>query len=133
IHVKLLNGFPQPLTYKVPPEHQKNLIGSVVKVPLKDTFVSAYVIAQFEQLSETPKFKLKEMAGIEPFPQDAYYQKFINQLSEYYQVDSLHFVKRIRQFVNQAEPEPIIIPNTQECFGKNVSLTNEQQNIVNSL
>ena len=105
IHVKLLNGFSQPLTYTVPPEHQKNLIGSIVKVPLKDKLVSALVFAQSDQLSPIPKFTLKAMAGIEPFPQDSNYKPFINQLSDYYQVDSLHFIKRIRQFVNQAEPE----------------------------
>ena len=101
IHVKLLNGFSQPLTYTVPPEHQKNLIGSIVKVPLKDRFVSAYVFAQSDQLSPIPRFTLKAMAGVEPFPQDLTYTQFVSQLSEYYQVDSLHFIKRIRQFVNQ--------------------------------
>lgn len=133
IHVKLLNGFPQPLTYTVPSEYQKNLIGSVVKVPLKDKFVSAYVIAQANELAQTPKFTLKAMHSIEPFPQDNTYKQFISQLSDYYQVDSLHFIKRIRQFVNQAEPEAILHSSTSETFGKGITLTQEQQHIVNTL
>lgn len=133
IHVKLLNGFAQPLTYTVPAEYQKNLIGLVVKVPLKDKFVSAYVFAQTDRLRETPKFTLKAMACIEPFPQDEHYKQFINHLSDYYQVNSLHFIKRIRQFVNQAEPEAIIQPNSGETFARCVSLTEEQQYIVDTL
>lgn len=133
IHVKLLNGFAQPLTYTVPPEHQKNLIGSIVKVPLKDRFVSAYVFAQSDQLSPIPRFTLKAMAGVEPFPQDLTYTQFISQLSEYYQVDSLHFIKRIRQFVNQAVPEAIIQHTSAEIFARQVSLTEEQKHIVDAL
>ena len=133
IHVKLLNGFPQPLTYTVPPEYQKNLVGTIVKVPLKDRFVSAYVFAHVEKLTPTPKFTLKAMHSIEPFPQDAQYRQYIAQLSEYYQIEPLHFIKRIRQFVNQDEPEDIIQPSSAEIFGRAVTLTTEQQNIVDTL
>ena len=130
IHVKLLNGFPQPLTYAVPPEQQENLVGVVVKVPLKDRLVSAYVFAQTEKLESIPKFTIKPMHSREPFPADGHYQQFLAQLSEYYQVDPLHFVKRIRQFVNQEEPEAVLAPTNSESFGKPVILTEEQENIV---
>lgn len=133
IHVKLLNGFAQPLTYLVPLEYQKNLIGLVVKVPLKDTFVSAYVVGQSAHLKENPKFKLKEMVGIEPFPEDHHFKQFIVQLSNYYQVDSLHFIKRIRQFVNQSEQESLSLSDTQEVLGKSIQLTQEQQTVVDEI
>ncbi len=133
IHVKLLNGFTQPLTYVVPLKYQKNLIGSIVKVPLKNKFVSAYVFAQSDVLNEVPTFTLKEMASIEAFPEDVNYKQFIRQLSDYYQVDSLHFIKRVRQFVNQSEPEPVINILQKEVFGPSVILTDEQQLIVNTL
>ena len=112
IHVKLLNGFPQPLTYKVPQHLQENLIGTVVKVPLKDRFVAAYVFAQTEKLATIPAFTIKEMHSRESFPADAHYQQFLDQLGSYYQVDPLHFVKRIRNFVSQ-EAEPEIVATHQ--------------------
>lgn len=133
IHVKLLNGFPQPLTYTVPPEHQKNLVGTIVKVPLKDRFVSAYVVAQVAQLTHTPKFTLKPMHSVEQFPQDPHYRQYIGSLSDYYQVEPLHFIKRIRQFVDQKEIEEAVQPIAPETFACSVKLTLEQQHIVDAL
>jgi primosomal protein N' (replication factor Y) len=133
IHVKLLNGFPQPLTYKVPQHLQENLIGTVVKVPLKDRFVAAYVFAQTEKLATIPAFTIKEMHSRESFPADAHYQQFLDQLGSYYQVDPLHFVKRIRNFVSQ-EAEPEIVATHQIAPSpKVVHLTPEQQHIVDTL
>ena len=133
IHVKLLNGFPQPLTYTVPADRQENLIGAVVKVPLKDRFVSAYVFAQTNSLATPPTFTIKEMHSREPFPDDAHHQKFINQLSQYYQVDPLHFIKRIRHFVSQDAEHESIVSTQIESTKESVILTAQQQHIVNTL
>lgn len=133
IHVKLLNGFPQPLTYKVPAGWPVDLVGTIVKVPLKDRFCSAYVVAQEQELATPVSFAIKEAHSCEPMPVDPHYKKFIAQLSYYYQVEPLHFVKRIRNFVSQ-EPEETDILFTARTSAKNkVLLTLEQQHIVETL
>lgn len=133
IHVKLLNGFPQPLTYKVPAGWPNDLIGTIVKVPLKDRFCSAYVFAQEQELAKAPTFTIKEAHSCEPMPNDLHYKKYIAQLSYYYQIEPLHFVKRIRNFVSQDAQETEILFTPQVGIKKNVTLTAEQQHIVDAL
>lgn len=133
IHVKLLNGFPQPLTYKVPSGWPADLIGTIVKVPLKDRFCSAYVFAQEQELAQAPTFAIKEAHSCEPMPHDPHYKKYIAQLSYYYQVEPLHFVKRIRNFVSQEPEETEILFTSQVGIKNSVTLTPEQQHIVDTL
>lgn len=132
IHVRLLNGFPQPLTYSVPATINGNLQGTVVKVPLKHMLVSAYVIAQVNELKIKPNFEIKPMHSIEIFPNDQLHKTFLKQLSAYYQVDSLHFIKRIKQFVNQ-EAEPALDAHAAHLSPQEIILTPEQQHIVDAL
>ena len=133
IHVKLLNGFPQPLTYKVPAGWPNDLIGTIVKVPLKDRFCSAYVFAQEQELAQKPSFAIKEAHSCEPMPNDPNYKKFIEQLSYYYQVDRLHFIKRIRNFVSQEAEESISFSSQENVRPQAVQLTDEQNQIVQTL
>ena len=133
IQVKLLNGFTQPLTYKIPDSWQENLLGCIVKVPLKNRFESAYVIEQINSESFACPYIIKEVHSREPFPHDIHYQKFIAQLSHYYQVESLHFIKRIRNFVSQdAQDEPIKSQDISPSHTP-ILLTQEQQTIVNTI
>lgn len=134
IHVRLLNGFPQPLTYSVPSSISDNLQGVIVKVPLKHMLVSAYVVAHVEELKIKPAFEIKPMHSIELFPEDQHYKKFIKQLAAYYQVDPIHLVKRMRHFVNQeADDQPHNFAEYNATPLENVMLTPEQQIIVDSL
>lgn len=132
IHVKLLNGFPQLLTYAVPPSITQDLTGTVVKVPLKDRLTSAYVYAQVAELKTVPQFVIKPLNSIEAFPQDNHYKLFLKQLAAYYQVEPIHFIKRIKQFVNQEADthEPAHIEATAE---QRIILTTEQRDVVNAL
>ena len=133
IHVKLLNGFSQPLTYKAPGHWPKELIGSIVKVPLKDRTVTAYVYAQSQTLASTTTFTIKEAYCQEKFPADIYYQKFINQLSYYYQVEAFHFIKRIKHFISQdAEQNPLATP-TPQTPAQQIILTLEQTEIIDAI
>lgn len=132
IHVRLLNGFPQLLTYAVPPSITEDLTGTVVRVPLKDKITSAYVCAHVCQLSKTPSFTIKPLHSREAFPQDEHYILFLKQLSAYYQVESLHFIKRIKQFVNQ-EAEAQELVSSPLGMAHEVLLTQEQQQVVDAL
>lgn len=132
INVKLLNGFSGLFTYKVPENCQANLVGSVVKVPLKDRLASAYVISQTDQ-KPSVSFAIKEMHSLEPFPADAFYRQFLAQLAYYYQVEPLHFVKRIRQFVSQEADQEIISTKEAMQDAHTITLTPEQTQIVQTL
>lgn len=132
IHVRLLNGFPQLLTYAVPASITDDLVGTVVKVPLKDKITSAYVCAQVAQLNPVPSFTIKPFHSIEAFPQDIHYKSFLKQLSAYYQVEPIHFIKRIKQFVNQ-EADEQEQPSASTESAQHVTLTAEQQKIVDEL
>lgn len=132
IHVKLLNGFSQLLTYSVPSSIIDNLEGTIVRVPLRNAFTSAYVYAHVSNLKQQPLFEIKPMHSIEAFPKDPHYKTFLKQLSAYYQVDALHFIKRIKHFVNQeaeTQSESVIEGAAKE----QITLTPEQQIIVDSL
>lgn len=134
IHVKLLNGFTQSLTYAVPPSLQTNLIGSIVKVPLKERLVWAYVIAQTDTLPVSVSFTIKTMHSLEPFPNDDIYKQFLAQLAYYYAVTPMHFIKRIAAFIMQKEQDELLLTmptQTKTCNA--VSLTQEQQNIVDAV
>src|ERR1700733_6756388 len=131
IHVKLLNGFTQSLTYAVPPDLQKNLVGSIVKVPLKERLVWAYVVAQTDTLPAV-SFTIKTMHSLEPFPGDDIYKQFLAQLAYYYTVTPLHFIKRLAAFITQKEQEELFAPTTTAAPHP-VMLTHEQQAIVDAL
>lgn len=131
VHVKLLNGFSQLLTYKVPFDWQENLIGSIVKVPLKNKFVSAYVVAQTKK-TPTASYIIKEIHSRELLPTDLFYQKFIQQLSYYYQVEPIHFLKRIKHFIDQEANSELPLIKTENPNSE-VFLTDEQQYVVNQI
>lgn len=101
IQVRLLNGFNAPLWYAIPENwDKKSYLGALVQVPLRTTLCSALVI---EEQAEKPavSFALKYARACEAFPADAHYHTFIDQLSRYYQIESLHFIKRIRHFLQE--------------------------------
>ena len=94
IQVRLLKGFQKTLTYKVPDEWEdNNLVGKIVKVPIRNREASALVVQQFAKLSKKENFEIRAAIAIEPIPEDTHYHSFIQKLYHYYQVDRLHFVK----------------------------------------
>jgi len=102
IQVRLLKGFQKPLTYKVPDQWEAtNLVGKIVRVPIRNRETSAIVLHQFKNLKRKEDFEIKPAKAIEPFPEDKHYQNFLQKLSHYHQVDKLHFLKRITGFLNQ--------------------------------
>lgn len=128
IQVKLLNGFPEPLLYKVPEEWpQANLKGSLVVVPLKQQRQTAWVMEQYAQKPSHITFAIKQAIGLEPFPVDEHYLTFIKQLAAYYCVEPIHFIKRIRHFLAQKEVDLDTIVQRQPTDHQVTMLTSEQQ------
>lgn len=132
IQVRLLKGYSQPLLYAIPPEWaNQKLVGSLVRVPFRATTKPAIVIEQLAERPASANYTIKTALGFEQFPADKQYHSFIEQLATYYQIEPLHCIKRIQQFLTEKEaPETEIaaenIPATQE-----VLLTDEQQEAVN--
>src|SRR5579885_895333 len=101
IQVKLLHGFKESLLYEVPAALQSYVKkGSLVSVPLRTKKYSAFVEAIFEQKPET-SFTLKPIYDLIAFPIDQHYYPFIWQLAQYYQLEPLHFIKRLRHILVQ--------------------------------
>ena len=131
IQVKLLNGFPEPLLYSIPSSWNTNqLIGTLVRVPLKDRTVSAMVIDQFAHIPSHVTYSIKDAIAPEPLPDDQYYQAYIKQLAHYYQLDKVYLLKRLAHFLVQKEVEEEITQTTQPQPHQSVILTNEQQQVV---
>jgi len=144
VQVRLLKGFSKTLTYKVPDDiSDENLVGKIVRVPIRNHESVAIVVDQHEILSEKSSFKIREIKAVEKFPQDYNYKNFIEKLSDYYQIDSIHFLKRIRSFLLKSSTRNTL---SSELFGKNgkethetainianITLTKEQQQVVNFL
>lgn len=134
IQVKLLNGFKNSLTYKVPDDWNcEDLQGAIVQVPLQNRIELAFVESLTQNLDLSWKFKIKEAISLENIPIDAHYSKFIEHLSYYYQIDPIHFFKRVRHFLQEKEQSEEIPVRSIESEIKDVKLTPEQQDIVDTL
>jgi primosomal protein N' (replication factor Y) len=131
ITVKLLKGYSEPLTYQVPESWDtQHLRGALVRVPLRNKTVAAVVLDAFEHFEKQPTFTIKYATAIEPMPHDPHYPSFIAQLSRYYQVDSLHLTRRIKQFLLQKETAAPTVNAQEHHEATTVTLTSEQQLVV---
>jgi len=127
IHVRILGGYPKPLTYAVPASAEQAIrIGILVRVPLRNRVVPAVVIAHAVPASTA--YAIRDIVGIEPWPADEHYHAFITTLSAYYHVDVLHTIKRMRQFLtNKKVTPPDDIITSVEQQRTMPTLTDEQQ------
>jgi len=134
INVRLLTGFSKILTYRVPPEYtEKNLVGRLVQVPLRNRLVHALVQEQFKYLKKPLSFTIKELDSLDTFPDDKKYLPFITQLSDYQQIERTIFLKRLQQFLTLDEQREMINQNFREIKLKHVILTEEQQKVYDFL
>jgi len=83
-------------------------------------------------------FDIKELIDLEKFPQDYLYNSFIEKISKFYFTQPLHFYQRIRNFLLKQKTTKknieIISPHTPDLEKHlNVSLTQEQQNVLDFL
>lgn len=134
IDVKLLSGFPKPLTYQLPADWQPVQVGTLVRVPLRALQLSAIVIRIYETRPTDQTFAVKYATQIEQFPQDSNYLTFLKELSTYYQLDEFFCIKRLQSFLKDRKiQEPIITSATDGPISKTAILTTEQQHIVDAL
>lgn len=133
ITVRLLAGYQEPLTYKIPESWQSlPIAGTIVSVPLRTKIVPAIVTTIHEHKPESAHdFAIKDAHAIEPFPHDERYIAFAKQVAGYYQIDEHFFIRRIRQFLKQKEqPETITNQHEKTESIQKIILTDEQQAVV---
>ncbi|MBA3752065.1 primosomal protein N' [Candidatus Dependentiae bacterium] len=134
IRVKLLNGFKEPLIYTIPDTWDtKDLVGTIIEVPLQKRVETAVVEEIFSTLDATTTYTIRTASSKSVIPSDAHYFSFIQKLSSYYAVNRLHFLKKIRHFLNEKEQEPEILEEKELLEKESALLTPEQQEIVNAI
>ncbi|MCL4361731.1 primosomal protein N' [Candidatus Dependentiae bacterium] len=134
VQVKLLRGYQEKLTYSIPAEMaNQNLIGKIVKVPLKNLHELAVVLQMTENFEPTLLGKIKPIISIESLPQDDQFYEFCQKLTQYYCIDSSYPLKRIKQFLYQKELKSELLYIQEEKQNNNIQLTEEQQNIISSI
>ena len=133
--VRLLKGFPEPLWYQTPSHWDTPpLIGSVIKVPLKNNVFPAIVEELHPQKPSSLSFTIREAISIEPFPCDKSYTHYLKKLSKYYCIDSLFFIKRLRHFLEQKGT--VKAPEIIDVMPQKLPITNltiEQQNAYQAI
>lgn len=131
IRVRLLNGLPEPLWYAVPADRNYGpLTGLIVQVPVRNRIIAALVIDEYKIKPYHLTFELKDIQGIEPLPTDQYYLPFLKNLADYYQIEALHFIKRIHHFLIDKKQETLLTQEKKIYLTKNtVALTDEQQKV----
>jgi len=138
IRVRLLNGLPEPLWYSVPTNcNYGPLSGLIVQVPVRNRIIPALVIDEHTTKPHNLAFELKDIHGLEPLPADEHYLGFLKKLSEYYQIEALHFIKRIHQFLVNKKEDALSFDGLRTNGGditthsteSTVVLTDEQQKV----
>lgn len=135
MYVKLLNGFQEKLVYKIPEDWSTNdLEGTIIQVPLQKRVELALVQEIFKEFATPVNFNIKQAKSRQAIPNDTFYGEFIQKLSNYYSIDQLYFLKRLRKFLQEKEfTNNIITKHENINVINNIQLTNEQQVIVDTI
>lgn len=133
IRVRLLNGLPEPLWYAVPQNcNYGPLTGFIVQVPVRNRIIPALVIDEHHTKPHNLAFEIKNIHGLEPLPADKHYLPFLKTLGDYYQIETLHFIKRIHHFLVNKKEDTLLVNNnekTAHSTKSTVVLTDEQKKV----
>jgi len=135
--VLLLNGFQQPLWYKVPATLILTLKqGSLVQVPLQKRIETALVMQIATQLDTSITFAIRDIAGLALFPGDQLYTTYMEKMARFYCLQPLYFYQRIRHFLKEKKaliPVPPAVVAQVAAPTELITLTDEQQYIVDDI
>jgi len=135
IQVRLLNRFSESLWYRLPTDGSNRYkIGTIVQVPLRKQIVPAVILKLFDHKPDV-SFAIRKIKSIEPFPCDQHYQSFLEALSNYYCIESIDIIARIRHFLKQEKKAQaaVSVDKRIPCTKLDILLTNEQQAICDVL
>jgi primosomal protein N' (replication factor Y) (superfamily II helicase) len=130
--VRVLSGLDKPLTYKISPDHDPNiLVGKFVRVPLRNRTVVGIVEAILEQ--PDGNFTVKPIIGVEPFPDDPHYRQFLTKLVHYYQINAYTLLARLKKFMASKQTPIFVEAELQQSDVQHIMLTVEQQTVCDFL
>lgn len=137
IKVKLLSGFAKRFTYSVPKEWaQKPALGTIISVPIKNSVQLAIVD---EIIENHPKvgYEIKPAIKIEAFPKDANYSSFIEKVSNYYCLEPVDLIQRVKFFISKERESSVVeddvISAPKASFDYSNELTQDQLEPYNYL
>ncbi|HAU30566.1 TPA: primosomal protein N' [Candidatus Dependentiae bacterium] len=129
--VQLLNGFSKPLTYQIPKEWvTRDLVGTVVLVPLQKRVEAALVTEQIQVLSSLEKqYHLRTIIPQETLPVDQNFQKFTLRVAQFYGLPPQKFLQKLQRFLFQKKALTVELGETSEIPPhEQLTLNAEQQN-----
>jgi primosomal protein N' (replication factor Y) len=133
LKVLCLNGFAKELTYSFAAGSENHdYRGQLVKVPLQRRFELALIIDQFQELSDKPKYVIKEIAELCSFTILEPFKRYEAVLRDYYNLESVEIYQRIHAilFPVTKTNRDVIVQKQQTISITAVQLTAEQQKIV---
>lgn len=141
VQVQLLSGWQEPLWYNVPSHLQsKVVVGTFLEVPLR-TQKRPCIVRLIKQTPPTgSESTIRDVIGVFAFPNDARYQRFIEQIAAFFYIDPATLYQRIIGHVDTAPSfadEPLLDPwptkaseHTKASTDKTPRETNELQDGV---
>jgi primosomal protein N' (replication factor Y) (superfamily II helicase) len=136
VTVRLLNGSPKRLTYRVPSHLEQGIeIGTIVEVPLQKRLEAACIEEIVDPSSLSATYTLRDIHAYDRKFNNKLYKKFVEQVSSYYAVSPLGLYRRFYSFIGEErsrEQEPHIASLlTDKTFS--LTLTPEQHRIVDAI
>ncbi len=127
--VSLLNGFQKQLTYKAPSHWTGNLIGRLVRVPLRNRTELAFIEQTFISISQET-FAIREAISLHDYD-DELYRTYISHLSDYYAVSPKEIYYRIKNAFTLKDSDVVIEPSIDSPSA--ITLTEEQDAAVQTI
>jgi primosomal protein N' (replication factor Y) len=128
--VSLLNGFQKQLTYKAPDTWSGNLVGRLVRVPLRNRAELAFIEQTFDHIPKE-SFTIREALSLHDYD-DEVYRNYIAHLSDYYAVSPKEIYYRIKSAFSLKETE-LALPELPNATSNTVQLNDEQQAAVDAI
>lgn len=104
VQVRLSQGYREPLLYKVPTHLQFSIHrGALVKVPLRNQVIGAFVEQVLDELPKDITYQIRELAAAERVVHDVHYLPFIEKLSAYCALQPHDLLKKTASFLQQPD------------------------------
>jgi primosomal protein N' (replication factor Y) len=131
VHVMLINGFDRSLLYRVPPALMATVcLGCVVVVPVQRRKESGVVVEVLQDRPASADFAIRDVLASEKFPHDELFYQFARRIASFYCLHPLHIFQRVRHFLKERHAKIEISLDTRDQHAALVTLTDEQQVIV---
>ncbi len=129
VTVRILKGYPKPLTYKA--DNSLN-VGDIVTVPLRNRTVFS-VVTQINVKKPRGNFDIRSVEERVAQPNDSFYQSYIKRLSHFYCLDTPFFYERLYTFLGSESTQEVTSSIKSASEDSIISLTDAQRSVVNAI